>query len=513
MKSRLFLFLACFYVFIAGRHGPRVDARLMYETTKAVIDEGRLNLTFGADPVRFVWRDGKAYAINSPANSIAMIPSYLAFKAVRLIPGMPEHPFYELTAVLSPALLVALAGALFFELARRQGASVRAALWTALAFGTTTVVVPYAKSQYSEALQTFALLWVVERTTTLTAIWSRGRAVLLGVAGGVLLASKPVYPIVVPVVAIMVAHGLSWNPRLIARTALWVALGAAPFLATILAWNAVRTGSFLNSGYDTEGAFTGKIVVGLHGLLFSPSRAVWLFSPLIVLGLLGFPSLYARQRARALFYLAISGVLLLLYAKFRDWHGMGSWGPRYLVPVTALLCLPAAGRDLAAGRADARPGLAPARRGGAGTGGRASDAGARRVFTLVRHPAHHRGLHSRRLYRRDQGQGPLHPGVLAAIGERLAAVERRAREGPARPGLEADRERRERHRGLQEIPRRLVGDGPPQDTAGAGGGHPFSPAARRRRCLVARRPRAPGARFALALMRLRRTPLRGGVES
>ena len=84
------------------------------------------------------------------------------------------------------------------------------------------------------------------------------------------------------------------------------------------------------------------IWTGLRGLLFSPGRSLFLYSPWLLLAI---PGVYpALPTGAAVSWWPVFPILVvLLYAMKLGWHG-GSWGPRYLLPVVPLLavaCAPA----------------------------------------------------------------------------------------------------------------------------------------------------------------------------
>ena len=117
------------------------------------------------------------------------------------------------------------------------------------------------------------------------------------------------------------------------------ALPLAAFAALVLWHNAVRFGSVFNSGYSDEG-FTTPFYVGLYGLLFSTGKSVFLFSPIVLLGIPGLVWLWRRHRAEALLAGGVALITLVYYAPWWAWYGGWSWGPRFLVPALPFLVLP-----------------------------------------------------------------------------------------------------------------------------------------------------------------------------
>jgi hypothetical protein len=81
---------------------------------------------------------------------------------------------------------------------------------------------------------------------------------------------------------------------------------------------------------------------GLYGNLLSPGRSVILYSPPIVLGLLGLGGLFRRFRAEAVLFSTIVLLYLVTYSVWRGWHGGWAWGPRFLLPAIPLIMISAA---------------------------------------------------------------------------------------------------------------------------------------------------------------------------
>ncbi|CAA9271441.1 MAG: Cell division protein FtsK [uncultured Chloroflexi bacterium] len=80
---------------------------------------------------------------------------------------------------------------------------------------------------------------------------------------------------------------------------------------------------------------------GLRGLLFSPGKSLFLYSPWLLLALPGGVLLWRRHRRLAALFTVFPAVVVVLYGMKLVWHG-GGWGPRYLVPMVPLLSIAAA---------------------------------------------------------------------------------------------------------------------------------------------------------------------------
>ena len=231
---------------------------------------------------------------------------------------------------LSASLLAALSASLLYLLLRRRAAVPVALLLTvAYAFGTTTWVIS------SQALwqHGMAELLVIGLLLLLTGPCTVPRVLAAGLLCGLIAGNRP--PDVI-LAAVLGAYGLFWAGR---RAALLVAAAALP-AALVLHYNLGVAGNFAG-GYGRAGDasfFRHDLLAGLGGLLFSPMRGLFVFSPFLLF--LGFAWRHLpRERGERGLTLAMgAGVVLqlLLYAK-ADWRGGISWGPRYMTDLLPLL--------------------------------------------------------------------------------------------------------------------------------------------------------------------------------
>jgi hypothetical protein len=332
------------YLLLASRERPWGDAEVYYDTTRALVDHGRLDIETSVPAYFYTVREGRKYGFGALGNVVALVPSYLAYKALRHVPGLPEGPLFALTSHLSSAALMALAGGLFHGLCRWRGASDRLATGMTLVLALATICFVYARSPYSEALQTMALLLVVERALAQARKTTDAGMAALGAASGVLVNAKLVYALVLPILAAywIAAHvrGGRDGRRTLVRGSLLAAAAFLPFAALVLFHDWVKTGSLLQTGYAQGGPmFSGELFPALYAYALSTGQGLFFFSPPLLLGVLGLPTAWRQQRRETALLVATIIVLVLASAKYRIWHGGYNWGPRYLVPLTPLVLL------------------------------------------------------------------------------------------------------------------------------------------------------------------------------
>jgi hypothetical protein len=128
-------------------------------------------------------------------------------------------------------------------------------------------------------------------------------------------------------------------------------LGSAPGALATAAYQSYWFESAVIGGYTldaSEGGLTNAYPLGgFFGLLFSPSRGLFVFTPAFLVALAGLPTAFGwcrREAGPALHVLAAlllsAGAQLLLSATWRGWVGGWTWGPRLLtesLPAWAML--------------------------------------------------------------------------------------------------------------------------------------------------------------------------------
>lgn len=128
------------------------------------------------------------------------------------------------------------------------------------------------------------------------------------------------------------------------RRALRFAAGAAIPFAAIAVQNRWIWGSFLEGGYSHAGiGFRHPIVRGLRGELFGWWRGLFVYSPVLLLGILAWPLTFRRggQMERRLLLLGVASIAyLLFYARWTTWWGgFNFFGYRYLLDAVPMLVL------------------------------------------------------------------------------------------------------------------------------------------------------------------------------
>jgi hypothetical protein len=237
----------------------------------------------------------------------------------------------KLMEKLSASFLAALSASLLYLLLRRRTTPRTALVLTiAYAFGTTTWVTS------SQALWQHGLaeVLVIAVLLLLTAPCTTPRAVSAAMLCGLIACNRP--PDIV-LGAALGFYALVWAGR--SRWVLLAAAAAAPMLL-VLVYN-VRFAGNIGGGYGVIGKaafFDHNPLIGTAGLLISPGKGLFVFSPFLLFLVLAWrgPSRGPEERRLTLFMSVAVVLQIVLYAKV-DWRGGLSWGPRYMTDLLPFL--------------------------------------------------------------------------------------------------------------------------------------------------------------------------------
>lgn len=349
----IFGFLLACYLFTYTGWIDSSDGLAMFATAESMVRRGEIDsnqLLWMGNQQGNIGPDGDLYSRKGLGMTLLTWPLlWLAQRGALL--GLIQ------AALLLNPLFTAYTGALVFRLGRRLNWTRNTALATAFSFGLATLAWPYTQGFFSDPLCGWGLvatlygLLAYRQTGYKEYLWAGGAA------WGITYLTRTVNLVTLPVFALALyslirqrtrqdsvplalSHFFTrqWRPLV----SFFVPVVAAGLIS--LWWNWLRFGSVWDSGYVESESFTGDWLFGLYGLLLSPARGFFWYSPVLLLFLLGISWFWREARWLLITSGAIGLIYLLLYSKWYMWHGGYSWGPRFLVPLApllALLCGPA----------------------------------------------------------------------------------------------------------------------------------------------------------------------------
>jgi hypothetical protein len=338
MNWRLLSIFVLAYLFTAKGYLEVSDTAPSLQTAESIVTRGKLDVP--QEPGTFPGADGRFYSKYGLGLALAFVPEVAAAHAAARVAHQsePELAAFFISFLNVPFALLILWT--FSRLLRRFGVREPTITLLVVALGLGTLVWRYAVYDFSEEMQAALLLLAVDGVTRNTKRGSIGA----GAALAALIIVKVVHVIFVPIFLVYEFARSEGSVVRRARSTAALAIPAMCGVLVLLILNAVRFGNPLVSGYGSDGHdfAVNRLPFTVPALLVSLDKGLFVFCPVLLVGLLGWPEFARTRRPEALLFGALIVGNLLINAAFGGWRGGWSWGPRYLVPVVPLWLLPAA---------------------------------------------------------------------------------------------------------------------------------------------------------------------------
>lgn len=377
-----FLLVLAVYVLSSPGRIDSIDGQARFEVAYHWVVDGRPIIT---DPFLegVPGRDGYRYSyFGAPVSIFAMPMIWLGLHISPLAIQLSQFLF----ALTSPIFGAGIALVLFlFYLA--LGVTARSAfLWT-MAASFATYLWPISTTVFDNTQHAFFALCAVYCGFIGARRKSTAYALLGGLAAGTLILYQEYFLLIIPALAISTLPGRFGTDssamdrraeRELPRRGLlgfireeasaWLELvrnartrsgearsscvryivfvtGAAAGLLLTLVYNYLRFGSWLDDGKLhsvtkwNSSQVVGNPLIGLLTLLASPGKGILLYSPVIILAVLGIRELRNRAPQLATTIVGTSLALVLFISCISFAGGDWCWGPRYLAPLLPLWAL------------------------------------------------------------------------------------------------------------------------------------------------------------------------------
>jgi len=344
----LYLFLFFFAVYLITSSHSTVNntdaSNARYQVTKSIVEKYDLSIPKGMGVEGIDGRDYSWFGLGSSALSI---PFYVIGKLI----DTPENAVSIMNLLIGSATTV-----LIFLFSAALGYSYRASMLVSIFYGLGTFAWPLTKQPFDHTVETFFVLF----SAYLMYLYTIHRhkhylffsAFCLGFAFITRLTSILVLPPLF--IILMSAHAIQREgyKRIFIKTAIDMFLFLlvfSPFLWLNCWYNYYRFGSIFETGYSLIAMKTGldffsgtPLLTGLSGLLISPGKGFFYYSPVAILSLFSFRSFMKKHCALSFAFLLIIISYLLFLSKNIYWHGDSAWGPRYLLVLTPFFLIPIA---------------------------------------------------------------------------------------------------------------------------------------------------------------------------
>lgn len=293
-------------------------------------------------------RDGRYYPSREILPALAALPVTVLGTGVTIFAHNASPPLAPgaryptdwtsfVTLTLLGPLTTAFTLLLLYHFVRREGVSRADALLLTLAAGWATPLAVYAKTLFPQVFEAAWLMLALASAVQWRRTGSVRAAAWLGLACGLGLMTRAAF-----VLAsvwffgyLLLAGSLNWRERLRALVPFVILSACGAGVTALVNWG--RWGSPLDFGHHrSDEAFDFPPHLGLYGLLLSPGKSVFLYTPILLLVILYAGTMWRRGRAEFVLVLGITLSYLALYCRWYDWMGGLAWGPRFLMPLIPL---------------------------------------------------------------------------------------------------------------------------------------------------------------------------------
>ena len=332
-STSIILFLSAFSFFAVFTPMGHLPSDTVYSvaTAESIVTRHSLVIERG----RAVGIDGQRYSRYGIGYAVLFVPAVAASHLLSTILSVNQEYIRQTIVSFTNTFFAAIIIVQFYWIFLAIGYKRRLSLISVTLIAAGSMLLPYSKIIHAE-IPTMILILVFIAAL----IKNQGITVTTGflfsslIAGLLLLkAGNIVYAFSIGVYVIWLLVQRRGSVK-------GVVVFLVPLLcvgAVQLAFNQHRFGNFFNMGYGTEQvAFTNPVINGLRDFLFSPSKSLFIFSPLIIIALFGISKVSKRNKLLTVTILAICVVNLVFFSKWYAWHGGWGWGPRLMLPAILL---------------------------------------------------------------------------------------------------------------------------------------------------------------------------------
>lgn len=337
----IFLFFVCVYITTtSGSVHVTVDGTVRFAVTKNIVESFSVSIPeeIGRDN-GIVGVTGKYYTWYGVGQSALMVPFYVIGKFL----GNPEF----IASLFNPLISAATCVVIFLFCASLDYSNKTSAI-VSLIYGLGTIAWPQSKGPFEHPLETILTLLSLLLLHLHVKNKSYPKLILSAVVLGVAIITRvPTLITFVPVTLyLLLSHIRKKTVIHFFKESLMYGMTLVPFGIFFLCYNFMRFGDILETGYSKIfnqwgiDAFSTPWLVGLSGLIFSPGKGFFFYSPIAILFILAIRTFYKKNPDLTVAFLTIIGAFTLFNSKYYVWHGDWAWGPRLLTIVTPYLIIP-----------------------------------------------------------------------------------------------------------------------------------------------------------------------------
>ena len=367
-KEALLVFLLLAFTYAYFYHDPGWNGNSRLGLTFAIVEEGRLTIDSFHDQIGTFTKDkaiynGHYYSTKAIGSSLIAVffyfPLYRLERVLDFDLSLQELKY--LLTFFSIGLPSALAGSLMYVLCKQVTGNRFRSYVSTIAVNLGTMIFPFSVIFFGHQLVgslLFGAFFLIFQLKIEPGYRRKGVLFLVGFLLGFALTTEyPVAPIVLMLAAYYFSILFEKGATNRSLAVILPALGACIPVAVLLAYNTAVFDNPISTGYthSADPWFRQQQSQALVGIGWPNPKAIFFMtmhpafglfwqSPVLIMALIGiwFMSRVSNYRVEALIAITAFFSLLILYSGFYNWYGGWTFGPRYLIPMLTLLCLPLA---------------------------------------------------------------------------------------------------------------------------------------------------------------------------
>jgi hypothetical protein len=327
LSSFVAVVLGLFVVLVSnGRPIGAGDTRPTERVAASLVQQGNFDLDEypEVEPPFARETGGHRLSIYPVLSAVLAAPVFAAARALFVL----DETGTALAGKLAASLLSALAaGVLFLSVGQRHAGDDATGTAMVFALGTSVWSTSQALWQHPAAVLFLSIAILFMLKAEYEPVWG-GRA---GLPLALAVAARHADVALVGVLAL--GFVLRWPRRLP-----WLLVWAAPAVAFVLLYQWAYFGSPLRHGFTGRlDGFSEPWGVGHLGLLVSPAKGLLVFTPVVLVAVVGLARAFLRgERALAATLGAAALAHFVLMGRWKEWHGGECWGPRLLTDALPL---------------------------------------------------------------------------------------------------------------------------------------------------------------------------------
>lgn len=338
----LFLFFAGLYLLCTPGHFYTVDSYVSYWTTQSLVLEGSLQIA--ENRISVPMAEGGSTGRYGPLQMVLCVPLYVAGEFMERIWPYPIYVYRDWRVVFVATFnqwIGAAALVVFYSILRKLGYARKPCFAAACVFGFASPWWTYALDLFRQPLAGLLFLWAIAEALNFGRAKDAGSLIRFGAAVGLSITNRLTAVAAWPGLFVLLASrfGRKWEKKTILQSVGVIGVLLAVGIAAQIAVNYIRFDHWWGWAYENRKFRLGWLARNLPDLLLSPARGLLLFAPPLVLAVHGFLATWRKDRSFALALALMIAAKLLMFGTYEDYTGGMNPGPRYLIPIMAVLFL------------------------------------------------------------------------------------------------------------------------------------------------------------------------------